>query len=343
MNEVVRESRRCLNCDTELLDMYCHHCGQKNLPQRQTLRELIENFIGSFFSFESKFFKTVRFLLFKPGFLPLEYTSGKRESYFHPARAYVFISFIFFTLLFALPDFDEKKQNTELDNAEVTTEVNDLNKGDSISRGSVKVDSIIQFDLNGKIKGKKIRSSGFSLTDSPYTSIKEYDSAQRLLPENKRDGWIERAFEVKNIELKNYYSTEDGKKRFKKDFVGAFFSNVPRVVFFLLPIFALILKLLYVRRDFYYSEHLVFSINYYNFFFLGATAILLVNQIPVINDWLVAICVIWIIIYLPIAMKRFYKQSKRKTIFKFLLLFFTFNVCLVFGVVASLLLILFNL
>ena len=103
----------CLNCNTQLLDVYCHHCGQKDLPKRQTLRELIENFVGSFYSFESKFFRTVKFLLFKPGFLPVEYTAGKRESYYHPARTYAFISFVFFLLLFSLPE-DEGKTLVEV-------------------------------------------------------------------------------------------------------------------------------------------------------------------------------------------------------------------------------------
>ena len=62
----------CLNCGTKLEDLYCHHCGQKDIPRRRTLGELIENFIGSFYSFESKFFRTVKFLLLKPGFLPVE-------------------------------------------------------------------------------------------------------------------------------------------------------------------------------------------------------------------------------------------------------------------------------
>ena len=288
-------NEHCLNCGTKLQDIYCHHCGQKDLPRRQTLRELIENFIGSFFSFESKFFRTVRYLLFKPGFLPIEYTAGKRESYFHPARAYVFISFIFFTLLFALPDPDEEIELTESDKQEVSKGLQSAAKLDSLSAG-VEYDSVIQYGFDGKVKGSKNRDVGFSLSDTPYNSIQEYDSAQQLLPEDKRDGWFVRMFEVKNIELKKYYSGEDGRKRFKEDFVEAFFNNFPKVLFFLLPVFALILKLLYIRRDFYYSEHLVFSIVYYNFFYLASTVILLVNQIPLIGDWLIAVSVIWMII-----------------------------------------------
>lgn len=334
----------CLNCGTKLLDSYCHHCGQRDLPKRQTMRELVENFIGSFYSFESKFFRTVRYLLFKPGFLPAEYTAGKRESYFHPARAYVFISFIFFTLLFSLPDPDEDIiELDESDKKELGNGLKNFEKLDSLSGGSLKSDSIIQYGFDGKVIGTKRKYSGFSLSDTPYTTVKEYDSAQQLLPEDKRDGWFERTFEIKNIELKNVYSGEDGKKRFKTDFTEAFFSNFPKVLFWLLPIFALILKLLYIRRDFYYSEHLVFSVIYYNFFYLASTVILLVNQIPVVRNWLIAVSVIWIIIYLPIAMKRMYKQSKRKTILKFSILFFAFSICLALGVTASMLLIVYNL
>ena len=57
----------CLNCAQPLKGDYCHHCGQKDLPRRQTMWELIENYVGSTFSFESKFFRTVGALLFLPG------------------------------------------------------------------------------------------------------------------------------------------------------------------------------------------------------------------------------------------------------------------------------------
>ena len=94
--------RHCLNCNTQLYDAYCPHCGQKDIPKRQTLGELLTNFVSSFWSYESKFFRTCQYLLFKPGFLATEYTAGRRERYYHPARMYVFMSFIFF-LLFSKP------------------------------------------------------------------------------------------------------------------------------------------------------------------------------------------------------------------------------------------------
>jgi hypothetical protein len=349
----------CLNCGEKLLDTYCHHCGQKDLPRRQTMGELIENFIGSFYSFESKFFRTVKFLLFKPGFLPVEYTAGKRESYYHPARAYVFISFVFFLLLFSLPDSNEgeSKPMTTEEKVELDNDLEEMkNRLEKVGLDSVLMDSVItkieqSADTTNALtvdnKGKKFKTKNgginFSLDDSQYETIEQYDSTQKLLPETERDNWFMRKLSIRWIEVNNKYRDDDGGKRFGEDFGQAFLENFSKVLFYLLPIFALLLKLLYVRKDFYYSEHLVFSIYYYNFFYLAATLFLLVEYIPVVGGWLDAVIVIWIIIYLPIAMKRMYLQSWGKTILKYSIFFFLFSVFLALGITTSMLFIIMSL
>ncbi|MBO9684943.1 MAG: hypothetical protein J7502_20095 [Flavisolibacter sp.] len=94
-----------------------------------------------------------------------------------------------------------------------------------------------------------------------------------------------------------------------------------------LPFFALILKLLYVRRkNFYYSDHAVFTLYHYIFSFILLMAIMGVGQL---SDW-TGISLGWVILllflvwigYLLIAMKNFYRQGWRKTIVKFLILDF---------------------
>jgi len=346
----------CLNCGEKLLDTFCHHCGQKDLPRRQTMGELIENFIGSFYSFESKFFRTVKFLLFKPGFLPVEYTAGKRESYYHPARAYVFISFVFFLLLFSLPDDEDKAKNsafTQEDKKEFANGMKqmkeelkksgiDSSKVDSIYHASGASDTTdIVYTLVGekKINAKK-NKGGISLMDSDYKSVKEYDSAQQTLPASERHGWIMRKLYIRAIELNQQYQGDDAGNQFADDFKNAFLENFSKVLFYLLPIFALLLKLLYVRRDYYYSEHLVFSIYYYNFFYLAASFYLLVDYIPYVGGLLTSALVIWALVYLPLGMKRMYQQSWRKTIFKYGIFLFAFFVCLMIGITGSMLAIL---
>jgi hypothetical protein len=172
------------------------------------------------------------------------------------------------------------------------------------------------------------------LTSSDYKTIAAYDSAQQKLPEEKRDGWFVRKLTYRSIELNQRYKGEGGMKSFGDDFTSAFKERFSTVLFYLLPIFALLLKLLYVRRDFYYSEHLVFSIYYYNFFYLAASIYLLVDLIPGMS-WLATIVILWIIAYLFVAMKRMYKQGWRKTFLKYGIFLFLFSLCMSVAVAIS--------
>ena len=335
--KVKRHNEICLNCGTKLIDTFCHHCGQKDIPKRQTLGELFSNFISSFWSYEGKFFLTTKYLITKPGFLAAEYNVGRRESYYHPARMYVFISFVFFLLYVSLPDKDEinastvSKSKMDLTEEDLKEIGDDVKKGrlDSILRAIPGQDSMfnsispgIMDSIKKKAKQKKKWNGiNWGLQKAEYKSIQAYDSAQQLKPEKDRDGWMKRRLMSRVIVLNQKYK-DDG-SRFVKDFGTAFKDNFSKVLFYLLPIFALLLKLLYVRRDFFYSEHLVFSIYYYNFFYLTGCVQMLVTLIPGM-DWLGNVIGLWIFFYLMFAMKRMYQQSWRKTIFKFFLFSFMF-------------------
>lgn len=335
----VNANEFCLNCNTKLLDVFCHHCGQKDIPKRQTLGELWVNFISSFWSYEGKFFQTTKYLITKPGFLAVEYNAGKRESYYHPARMYVFISFVFFLVLVSLPDSDTVKQSMEMnrddykefkkDNAKVN--VDSLLSQAAVwqkDSSSVKIPMALVDSVKNATRRKENRSSvkgGINLTQSKYKTVASYDSAQKVLPEKDQDGWFERKIKIREIELNEKY--KDNTKQLGKDFLASFSDNFSKVLFWLLPVFALLLKLLYVRRDFYYSEHLVFSIYYYNFFFLAGSLQMIVNQVSWL-EWLGTIIGFWIFFYLLFAMKRVYQQSWRKTIFKFVLFSLVFFLCL---------------
>lgn len=334
-------NENCLNCGTKLLDVFCHHCGQKDLPRRQTLGELFSNFISSFWSYEGKFFRTTKFLITKPGFLALEYNAGRRESYYHPARMYVFISFVFF-LLFSITDpnnEDKKVELTDEDKKELLNEgeveLKKLHKLTGDSTLLVLNDSIQKkvADKNDTTKQniKTNRKSGafnFNFDDIEYTSLKQYDSAQLALPEEKRDNWLQQLGNKRGIKIKEKYG--DDTEKYGNDFGKAFLENFSKVLFFLLPFFALLLKLLYIRRGYFYSEHLVFSIYYYNFFYLIGSLFMLVKLIPWL-DWLSIFIGFWIVLYLLFAMKRTYKQGWIKTIFKYFVFGFIFIILLAIG------------
>jgi hypothetical protein len=300
------DQKSCLNCGAELHGEFCHACGQKNLPRRQDLGDLMVNFISSFYSFESKFFKTFGYLLFKPGRIIIDYNQGKRESYYHPARMYVFLSFIFFLVLSFIPDEDKidlKENGRELSSEEKAKVLDSLN---------VKLDSI-------------------SFANYDPNTIEEYDSIENAKPVNARDGAIEQYFTRKFIKLKQE-SGEDEKALWKR-IVETFIENIPKMIFFLLPLFALLLKLLYIRRDFYYSEHLVFSVFFYDFLYLIGAIGLICSQISWL-EWTNPILFLVGLFYLYKSMRRVYQQRRAKTILKFSLLLSMFLVCLIlaFGI-----------
>ena len=106
------------------------------------------------------------------------------------------------------------------------------------------------------------------------------------------------------------------------------------MIFLLLPVFALILKLLYIRRDFFYSEHLIFSVFFYDFLYLAGIIGLLFSMVDWL-EWLQVVIILLTLFYLYKAMRNVYGQSRRKTIVKFFLLFCTFSFILVFALIAN--------
>jgi len=332
----------CLNCGTKLTDKFCPHCGQKDLPRRQTLGELWENFLSSFFSFEGKFFRSAKLLILKPGFLAVEYNAGRRESYYHPARMYVFVSFIFFLIFFSLPSDKDGPMvdQIELDNGDLKEKSPADIKKDlaryGVDTSTFELDSAMlglkKKDTTRVAKKKKNRFN-YGLTKADYATVHEYDSAQSMLPEDNRDGWFKRRLTVRSIELNERYGDKPGE--FGSDFWKASLDNFSTLLFFLLPVFALLLKLLYTRRNYFYSEHLVFSIYYYNFFYFAGSILMLVGLIKSL-DWLPSI-VGWVIyLYLLISMKRMYGQGWGKTIAKFLIFSAAFMMCFFFAYLTNL-------
>jgi hypothetical protein len=68
---------------------------------------LFSHFFSDFIYYDGKFWKTIRYLLFRSARLSREYLDGKRKSYVNPVQLYIFISFITFFIPVVLPDLDE--------------------------------------------------------------------------------------------------------------------------------------------------------------------------------------------------------------------------------------------
>ncbi|MBK9017232.1 MAG: hypothetical protein IPM82_26025 [Saprospiraceae bacterium] len=104
-------------------------------------------------------------------------------------------------------------------------------------------------------------------------------------------------------------------------------GNILWMMLVMMPMLAVVLKLLYVRRRFFYYEHVIFSFHAHSFMFLFITLLMLVS------NWLgdafgpvVGLSITAAAFYPMLAMKRFYGQRWPITIFKFLIVSFLYLV-----------------
>ncbi len=119
---------------------------------------------------------------------------------------------------------------------------------------------------------------------------------------------LERAF---LLQVERFLALQEGEEDVATAIGRMIERNLPKVMFFLLPLFALLLRLLYLRREWVYAEHIVFSLHYHALTFaLFATALLAGRWIP---GWIVLPLVA---LYLPLSMRRIYRQGWVRTLLK---------------------------
>jgi hypothetical protein len=250
---------------------------------------------------------------------------------------YVFTSAMFFLLFFSLFKPSESIK-TDIDNAISSGERNKIalrleNKlkkdtTDAALRNLVSwlKDTSRVITSREMLKLDKSDINIISFSDGVvYNTFEEYDSVQSTYTKDKRDGWLKRRFVKRAIEINNKYR-QDPEEAFKK-FTEGLLHRLPYLLFVSLPLFALILKLVYFRRkQFYYADHGVFTIHTYVFTFLVLMVIFGITKLDEATDWNLGLGIAALFLfqyfYLYKAMKRFYGQRRAKTILKFLLVTF---------------------
>ena len=118
------KEKLCKNCNSELVGLYCSECGQKN-SQLLSIKETLKEFTDNVFSFDTRFFITLKYLITKPGLLTTEYWLGRRTKYLPPLRLYLVMSLMYFFISSIInpgtdislykSDFQEKPFQFELD------------------------------------------------------------------------------------------------------------------------------------------------------------------------------------------------------------------------------------
>ena len=180
----------------------------------------------------------------------------------------------------------------------------------------------------GGLKVKNTTKWGMTIDGKKINTVREYDSMEATLPANKRDNWFERRLNTRNLELKERY--QDDNEALLKDLINKFLHSFPYLLFLSLPLYAVFLKLLYIRRKFYYTDHGIWLIYLYIFTFILLLIVFSFDKLQKALhwDWIIAIEVLLLLYgiwYAYKAMRKFYMQGTGKTMLKFMILnFFAF-------------------
>jgi hypothetical protein len=258
----IEPARSCLNCGEELTGKFCSCCGQEDGELHPTVRGLALDLLGEIFSFDTRFLRTLRPLLVRPGELTQAYLAGHRIRFIAPLKTYLLASVLFFGLLALIP--------------------------------SANVSVVSQGPLGAPKPAAAPPEGG---TQVSFTLPEHYP-------------FFDRQFQVASARAKAH----------PRAFGAAVFDSLPRVFFLLLPAFALFLRLFY-RQGWHYLDHLVFALHYHAFVFLDLTALVVLGRpwVPSGVAWgLGLLCVLGLLVYLPIALRRVYGGSRGTTFLKLL-------------------------
>lgn len=310
-------------------DRFCHHCGQENTEPRESVGHLIAHFFKDITHFDGKFFSTLKRLATRPGFLTREFALGRRAHYVNPVRMYVFTSFVFFLIFFSIfktgneelvvIDSRELKKPAEVESMDSTTRADYTRQ--LIQRSGIpgKPMSIAEYKTFYESKQGNER---MQVTSGRYKTLEEFDS---LITAGKvEESWAARKAIRQALILKKKYS--DNSAAIIKAIFGKLLHSLPQLLFISLPLLAIMLKLLYMRRkEFYYTDHAVFLLHYYIYMFLVMLVIFGLNEIRWIRGRTIISVIntaisVYLFYYLYRSMKNFYRQRTGKTLLKFLLL-----------------------
>ena len=285
------EPGHCLNCHSPLKGEYCHLCGQRADRRELTVAGLLGEIADELFNWDSRLWRTLGPLLFKPGFLSAEFMAGRRARYVPPLRLYLIISFLLFLVI--------------------------SQAGNSLLKVSVDKTPAAPDTVVGE--GKPAAEPAARAGGEPSVDVEA--GPTNAIEDEYRPEWVQR---LERQAQENAEKIRDDPQSFLTNAL----EYLPQMMFLLLPLFALLLRLAYLLSPFHYLQHLVFSLHYHSFAYLLYLLGIALEQTDIHAD---ALLVILFLVYLPLALKRAYGSSLVAAVGKSLAVQLSYTILLAAG------------
>jgi hypothetical protein len=289
--QVAATSPRCENCGAPVTARYCGACGQRVEPPVHSLWHFAQVAVEDLTHADSRVWRTLGALLFRPGYLTREFLSGRRARYLPPVRLYLVISVVFF--LWA-----------------------------SATHEQVRV--VQQVDASASGPARTVITP---LDESTFGALLPGESAEQHAERvcakgvNYEGPWHERVQPAVHRACVRLVLDKG------HSLPAVFLHNVPRAMFIFLPLLAGAMMLMYWRPRHYYVEHLLLLVHNHAFIFLLVMLAGLASALlSPVSGWISTAVALYIAWYAYRSMRVVYGQGRALTLGKLLLLSFFYLV-----------------
>ena len=364
----MEQPSHCLNCGAELQGPYCHACGQPVKGMVRHLRSILHDFLDTVLEYDSRIWRSLLPLYFRPGRITNDYLAGRRMRYVSPFRLFFVLTIVTFLVLQLVvdPEASETTAADAIQEAESVAEAQarrdaalaqierardslDETFGAAGARAGLeaaelairraaeeRIDWLRQAEA-ARAEGREPPPppSGLYFNGRPWhPELNPLEIA--WLPEAANDllnDWVARA--EQNIEL-----VQEDPARLVESFLGL----LPAALFVLMPLFALLLKFFYIGRRWLYTAHLVVALHSHSFLAMALLAAVLLGSLrdaiagpiwiwyPV--QFLTTASQLWIPVHLLLMQRRVYTQGWTATVVKFALIGSIYSVMLGLAVIS---------
>jgi hypothetical protein len=358
----------CQNCGTPLLGPHCYACGQPVHGLVRRFSTVIGDFLDSVLNIDSRIVHTVWPLFAKPGYLSLEYFAGRRVRYVSPVRLFVFLSIVtFFVARMVVPAGDAFQIHDDsgdgMSRATTVAEVERLRDSAlaELDKARAKIPDAPGARAGIDTAAAQVRRKAASridalreaaahgepppVEDADTTSLEFDGTPWDAKTHPVRIGWWPAfANDWLNREIGRAQSNIGRMKKDPSLFKDAALGAIPSTLFILLPLFALMLKVLYLFKRRLYMEHLIVALHSHAFLCLALLSVFLLMALqggmpaatPLVTLLKVGLF-IWMPLYLLLMQKRIYGQGWTMTVLKYCALGFCYLILLSFGAVMTVL------
>jgi len=264
---------------------------------------------------------------------------GKRASFVNPVRLYLIISLLFFMVFSMVRNglVEKSMETTE----EVTKNIPEDQKVllDEVLSGDLSEivdDSTYRFDMYDKDSVLQDYSYSIQKPDSDNTFFTEENASIYMAIRKDMTYSVLEVIDTLDTSTLSDFQINLAKKAIRLDraelpfVVSQLLKNLPIMMMLLIPFFALLLKLFYIRRNQLYIKHLIhtlylhsFAYTIYGFAFLAA-----MYWRPGISFWIILGSLILVSTHSYISFLKVYQQSKTKTFFKFNIIGYLYSILL---------------